>query len=131
VTDGTGGYQFSKNETVVAYHYRTAYGGINGEYAKALSNVVTVQVTTIPTQLSVAANLTSVAVNQKFTVSGTLTTDECAGNARCRAAGVPPGLGRQLQRGPHQREQEHGFSRTLFVHGLHLAERGVLHEGAL
>ena len=76
VTSATGNYQFSKNESAAGtYYYRTAYDG-NATYAKATSNVVsvtvTVQVNTTPTQLSAAANLTSVAINTPFTINGTL-----------------------------------------------------------
>jgi 5-hydroxyisourate hydrolase-like protein (transthyretin family)/methionine-rich copper-binding protein CopC len=73
VTDANGNYQFSNNESAAStYCYRTAYDG-NATYANATSNVVTVQVTTILTQLSAAANLTSAVVNQNFIINGTLT----------------------------------------------------------
>ena len=44
VTNATGGYQFSKNESAAGtYYYRTAYDG-NDSYANATSNVVSVNV---------------------------------------------------------------------------------------
>jgi Uncharacterized protein conserved in bacteria (DUF2334) len=76
VTNATGGYQFSKNESVTGtYYYRTAYDG-NPTYANATSNVVSVQVNKIPTQLSSATNLTLVAINKPFTINGTLNTTD-------------------------------------------------------
>ena len=72
VTDANGNYRFSQNESAAGtYYYRTAYDG-NDTYANATSNTVTVQVTAIPTQLSAAANPTSVVVNQNFTIKGML-----------------------------------------------------------
>jgi hypothetical protein len=74
VTDANGNYQFSNNESAAStYYYRTAYDG-NATYTNSTSNVVSVQVNTISTQLSSASNLTSVAVNQNFTINGTLNT---------------------------------------------------------
>ena len=72
VTDSNGNYQFSNSESAAGtYYYRTAYDG-NDTYANATSNTVAVQVTAIPTQLSAAANPTSVVVNQNFTITGML-----------------------------------------------------------
>jgi outer membrane protein assembly factor BamB len=74
VTNETGGYAFSQNEIAVGvYYYRTTYAG-NDTYANATSNVVSVLRPVILTQLSAAANLTSVVVNQNFTINGTLNT---------------------------------------------------------
>ena len=73
-TDTNGNYTFSNNESASGiYYYRTAYAG-NATYANATSNTVSVQVNTIATQLSAATNLTSAAVDQNFTISGTLNT---------------------------------------------------------
>jgi len=77
-TDAAGNYQFSNNESSAGtYYYQTIYAG-SASYANATSNTVSVQVTTIPTQLSAAANLTSVAINAPFTVNGTLNTTDGA-----------------------------------------------------
>jgi len=76
VTNATGGYQFSKNESVGGtYYYRAAYDG-NESYDNATSNVATVTVNKIPTQLSASANPTTVVINQLSTVSGTLNTTD-------------------------------------------------------
>jgi 5-hydroxyisourate hydrolase-like protein (transthyretin family) len=76
VTDANGTYQFSDNESVAgSYQYRTTYAG-NAAYINATSNTVSVQVTTIPTQLSAAANLTTAYVNQNFTINGTLNSTD-------------------------------------------------------
>ena len=69
----TGTYSFSLTEiTSNTYQYRTTYAG-SATYASATSPVVQVQVRA-PTQLSAAANLTSVLVNQNFTINGRLKT---------------------------------------------------------
>jgi 5-hydroxyisourate hydrolase-like protein (transthyretin family) len=74
VTNATGGYQFSINEsTSGTYYYRTTYAG-NALENNATSPAVTVQVTQVTTQLSIAANVTAVETNQNFTISGTLNT---------------------------------------------------------
>ncbi len=69
----TGTYSFTLTEiTSNTYQYRTTYAG-SATYASATSPVVQVQVRA-PTQLSAAANLTSVLVNQNFTINGRLKT---------------------------------------------------------
>lgn len=76
VTNATGDYQFSKNESAAGTsYYRTAYDG-NDTYGNATSAVVTVQVYKMPTQLSAAANRTVVAINNPFTINGTLNTTD-------------------------------------------------------
>ena len=75
VTDANGGYQFSNSESAAGtYYYRTAYAGYSSYFGNATSPVLQVQVNKIPTQLSAAANLPSVAINQSFAINGTLNT---------------------------------------------------------
>jgi 5-hydroxyisourate hydrolase-like protein (transthyretin family) len=69
----TGTYSFSRTETTAnTDQYRTTYAG-SATFASATSPIVQVHVR-VPTQLSAAANLTSVASNQNFTINGTLNT---------------------------------------------------------
>jgi 5-hydroxyisourate hydrolase-like protein (transthyretin family) len=69
----TGTYSFSWRETTAnTYQYRTTYSG-SATYASATSPVVQVQVRA-PTRLSAAMSLTSVPVDQNFTINGTLNT---------------------------------------------------------
>jgi len=75
-TNASGDYQFSQNESAAGiYYYRTAYDG-NDTYANATSNVVTVTVNKIPTQLSAAISPNIVAINKPFTINGTLNTTD-------------------------------------------------------
>jgi 5-hydroxyisourate hydrolase-like protein (transthyretin family) len=75
VTDSTGGYQFSQNESANGtYYYRTAYDG-NDTYANATSNTVNVtvfSVSRLPTTLSATISSKFVAVNKQFSINGTL-----------------------------------------------------------
>jgi C1A family cysteine protease len=72
VTDATGTYQFSNNESAAGtYYYRTAYDG-NATYTTATSNTVNVNVTKIPTTLTIAASNTTPVVNQQVTFNATL-----------------------------------------------------------
>jgi 5-hydroxyisourate hydrolase-like protein (transthyretin family) len=72
VTDANGNYSFSNSESAGGtYQYQTTYAG-NPTYANATSSVVPVSVGKIPTQLSMAANVTTVPVNESFTINGTL-----------------------------------------------------------
>ena len=72
VTDANGNYSFSNSESAGGtYQYQTTYAG-NPTYSNATSPVVTVTVGKIPTQLTVTANVTTVPVNESFTISGTL-----------------------------------------------------------
>ncbi|MGA9078882.1 MAG: lectin like domain-containing protein, partial [Halobacteriota archaeon] len=67
LTNTTGGYQFSNNESAAGtYYYRTAYDG------NATSNTVTVNVTKMPTTLTLAASTTTPTVNQPVTFNATL-----------------------------------------------------------
>ena len=81
VTNATGGYQFSNNESAAGtYYYRTAYDE-NATYTTATSNVVNVTVTKMPTALTVSVPSTA-SVNQNFTVNGTLSASAVGmGNA--------------------------------------------------
>jgi 5-hydroxyisourate hydrolase-like protein (transthyretin family) len=73
-TDANGNYSFSNSESANGtYQYRTTYAG-NPTYGNATSPTVIVTVTKIATQLSAAANLTTVPVNAPFTINGTLNT---------------------------------------------------------
>ena len=73
-TNANGAYQLGNNESAVnTYYYRTTYAG-STTYTNATSNVVSVTVTKIPTTLTATASAKIVAVNQQFTVSGTLKT---------------------------------------------------------
>ena len=74
-TDANGNYSFSNSESANGtYYYRTTFAGIAPTYGNATSPTVIVTVTKIATQLSAAANLTTVPVNAPFTINGTLNT---------------------------------------------------------
>ena len=74
VTNTTGGYQFSNNESAAkSYYYRTACDG-NATYLNATSNTVNVNVTKMPTALTLIASNTTPAVNQKVTFNATLSS---------------------------------------------------------
>jgi hypothetical protein len=79
VTNATGGYAFNQSEpTLNTYYFQTTYAGsgpfdMTDFYANATSPVVTVQVGP-PTNLTAAANVSTVPVNTPFTISGTLST---------------------------------------------------------
>jgi hypothetical protein len=75
VTDSTGGYQFSQNESANGtYYYRTAYDG-NDTHANATSNTVSVTVfaaSRLSTTLNATVSSKFVAVNKQFSINGTL-----------------------------------------------------------
>jgi outer membrane protein assembly factor BamB len=79
VTNTTGGYSFSKNETAAGtYYYRTAYDG-NATYANTTST--TVSITVLPlstTTLNATVSTTSANATQNFTVNGTLRAGSAA-----------------------------------------------------
>ena len=72
-TQSGGAYNITTSElTAATYQYHTTYAG-NATYASATSSVVTVSVgTTQSTTLTAASNNTTPAVNQNFTINGTL-----------------------------------------------------------
>ena len=78
VTNATGGYQFSNNESAAAtYYYRTTYAG-NATYTNATSNTVSVNVTTatkMPTTLTLTASNYTPAVSQSVTLTATLSSN--------------------------------------------------------
>jgi hypothetical protein len=72
VTNTTGDYQFSNNESAAnSYYYRTAYDG-NATYGNATSTTVNVNVTKMSTALTLTASNTTPAVNQSVTFTATL-----------------------------------------------------------
>jgi Uncharacterized protein conserved in bacteria (DUF2334) len=73
-TQPGGAYNITTNETTAAtYQYRTTYAG-NATYQNTTSGVVIVSVsTTQSTTLTAASNNSTPAVNQNFTINGTLT----------------------------------------------------------
>jgi hypothetical protein len=74
VTDANGAYSISTSEPAVGtYQYQTTYAG-NATYTNATSNVVSVNVFQITTQLNATASITTTAVNTPFTINGTLST---------------------------------------------------------
>jgi hypothetical protein len=74
VTDANGAYSISTSEPAVGtYQYQTTYAG-SATYTNATSNVVSVNVFQITTQLTATASITTTAVNTPFTINGTLST---------------------------------------------------------
>ncbi|MGB9211538.1 MAG: Ig-like domain repeat protein, partial [Halobacteriota archaeon] len=72
VTNTTGGYQFSNNESAAnTYYYRAVYDG-NATYTNATSNTVNVTVAKMPTALTLTASNSTPAVNQSVTFNATL-----------------------------------------------------------